>query len=360
MIPGHATAAGTARVAAANPACYREFAGLSLSTVGMGTYLGDQDDATDRLVEAAVASSLGAGVNVVDTAANYRGQRAERSVGRALAAGGGVPRDGVFVSTKGGYLSADSESGADFWAYVKKEFTDTGIVKEGDVAPTYHCMSPAYLRDQLDRSLANLGLDCIDLLYLHNPAEGQLQARGMEALHSMIHDAFCMYEEERKRGRIAHYGIATWDSLRVPPSDPRHLSLEEVVSIARRAGGRDHGLRFVQLPLNMYSGEALLQRTQVAGGREVTALEAAGSLGLGVFTSAPFMQGRLLAPGTMPEFGDLPPAQRALQFLRSVPGVLAPLAGHKSPAHVEENLRLMGMPPMTPGEADDLVRRLVS
>ena len=56
------------------------------------------------------------------------------------------------------------------------------------------------------------------------------------------------------------------------------------------------------------------------------------------------MQGKLLSPGVMPDFGNLKPSLRALQFIRSSPGVLAPLVGHKLPEHVSENLEIMKIP----------------
>ena len=36
-----------------------------------------------------------------------------------------------------------------------------------------HCMSPAYLENQIERSRRNLGMETIDLFYVHNP-ESQL------------------------------------------------------------------------------------------------------------------------------------------------------------------------------------------
>ena len=48
--------------------------------------------------------------------------------------------------------------------YVMREYGKTGIVKEGDISPGYHCMTLPYLNDQLERSLKNLGLDCNDLI----------------------------------------------------------------------------------------------------------------------------------------------------------------------------------------------------
>ena len=78
MLQGYATSEGTGGFAASSPAGrsnYRTFGSLTLSSVGMGTYLGESDDATDAAVEGAVAESVRRGVNVLDTAINYRSRR---------------------------------------------------------------------------------------------------------------------------------------------------------------------------------------------------------------------------------------------------------------------------------------------
>ncbi len=51
--------------------------------------------------------------------------------------------------------------------------------------------------------------------------------------------------------------------------------------------------------------QALLSKNQTIQSKHVSILESAVTLGIGVFTSVPFMQGRLLAPGVMPDFNDL-------------------------------------------------------
>ena len=94
----------------------------------------------------------------------------------------------------------------------------------------------------------------------------------------------------------------------------------------------------------MYYDQALLGKTQQSGSDNISVLESAVKSNMGVFTSVPLMQGRLLAPGVMPEFGDMKPSLRALQFIRSAPGVLAPLVGQKSTEHVSENLDILKIP----------------
>jgi aryl-alcohol dehydrogenase-like predicted oxidoreductase len=221
-------------------------------------------------------------------------------------------------------------------------------------------MTIPYLNDQLERSMKNLGVECIDLLYLHNAVEGQINDVSRDKFLKNLRLVFEFYEQKRIEGKIKFYGMATWECFRVSNASPQYLSLQDTVSIARDVGGQDHGFRFIQLPFNLHYDQALLKKTQLFNGSPISILEAASKLGIGVFTSVPFMQGRLLAPGAMPEFNDLKPSLRALQFIRSAPGVLAPLVGQKSPEHVSENLEIMNIPPINEDEFVSLVRKLTS
>ena len=88
MSPICATAEGTQRYrerfagrAAKNH--FRQQQGLVLSSIGIGTYLGNADETTDLNYANAVVRAVQLGTNVIDSAANYRFQRSERSIGQA-------------------------------------------------------------------------------------------------------------------------------------------------------------------------------------------------------------------------------------------------------------------------------------
>jgi aryl-alcohol dehydrogenase-like predicted oxidoreductase len=354
-LKGHATAEGT-RAFASRPhpdgavvrSHFREFEGLTVSSLGIGTYLGEIDEATDRAVESAIVRSLASGaVNVVDTAINYRHQRAERSVGRALRSAlrqSGVTREGLFLSTKNGYLAPDAESPLSPRSYIQQELIGTGALRPEDIVGGSHAMSVPYLRDQLARSLRNLGLATVDLLYLHNAAESQLPEVGRKVFFDRLRSAFEFYEEARRKGRLSFYGLATWGSLRAGRNDPEYLSLEEAVSVAREVGGEAHGLRFIQFPFNLMMAEAAQLRNQVVRGTRKTLLEAAHDLGVGTFSSVPLLQGQLTRG--IPPLPKMSAGQTALQFARSAPHHLAPLVGQKGAEHVDENLAIASRPPL--------------
>ena len=366
MISGFASTEGTQKFAknsGVNEGNFNKFEDLFLSNVGIGTYLGEPDVQTDQLVTDAVKKSILMGINVVDTAINYRSQKAERSVGKAifeLIKDAKITRDEIFISSKNGYVTNDADVQLGFWEYVKEEYSQKGVIQEGDVTSGYHCMTVPYLSDQLERSLKNLNIDCLDLMYLHNGIEGQIKDISKEKFLENLKLVFKLYEEKRKEGKIKFYGMATWECFRVAKDNPQYLSLEDIVSMAKEVGGEHHGFRFIQLPYNMNYDQALLAKNQTLENQSVSILESAVRLGVGVFTSVPFMQGRLLQPGVIPEFNDLKPSLRALQFIRSSPGVLAPLVGQKSTDHVSENLEIMKIPSMSDEEFLALVKKLTS
>jgi len=221
-------------------------------------------------------------------------------------------------------------------------------------------MTISYLEDQLNRSLKNLGLDCIDLLYLHNAVEGQIQDISKEQFLKNLKDAFEFYEKKRQEKKIRFYGMATWECYRVDSDNPQFLSLENTINLAKQVGGENHGFRFIQLPYNLHLDQALMKKNQTVHEKQISILDAAQEFGIGVFTSVPLMQGKLLAPGVMPEFGNIKPSLRALQFIRSSPGVLAPLVGHKLESHVNENLEIMKILPIGENEFSSLLKQLIS
>jgi aryl-alcohol dehydrogenase-like predicted oxidoreductase len=57
---------------------------------------------------------LSGGINVIDTAINYRCQKAERTIGAALKTltrKYKLERDGLFICTKNGYIPDDADKG---------------------------------------------------------------------------------------------------------------------------------------------------------------------------------------------------------------------------------------------------------
>ena len=339
------TAAYARRVAAA-PGHFRPAFGLTVSSIGLGTYLGREDDGTDRAYVETIEAAVAGGINVLDTAVSYRLQRSERAVGAARSAlgEGGVPRAQVVVSSKAGYVPA-----ADPAAYFQREIVAHGIARADDLVAGCHCLAPGYLRHQLDTSLANLGLSTVDVYYLHNP-EQQLGEVAPDVFLPRVRTAFEVLERAVADGQVGVYGTATWNGYRVRPGRSEWLSLETLVQMAQEVAGNAHHFKVVQLPFNLAMPEALVAPTQTLGRTPVSLLTAARELGLTVMGSASLMQGRLargLPPSAKKAVAGLDTdAQRALQVSRSAPGLTTALVGMSRAKHARENLALVAEPPL--------------
>lgn len=326
----------------------------------MGTYLGDANLETDRLVVNAIKESVRShAINLVDTAINYRFQKAERSVSAALGeliSSRELNREELFISTKNGYLTHDGDLDVDFWTYMQRNLINPGVISPEDIGSHLHCMTVTYLKDQLERSLKNLNLKCVDLIYLHNAAESQIPEIGKAAFMEKLEDVFELYEHERSKGKIQFYGMATWTCFRTAPANQEHLNLADLVDLAERIGGKEHGFRFIQLPYNLAMREAYVQRNQTVNGEKLSLLGAAAKLQVGVFASIPLLQGQILTTYRIPNVKDVKsPTLVALQFVRSTPvGIIAPLVGHKRPDHIRENLQLARIEPLDVDEFNRL------
>ena len=288
---------------------FSEQHGLWLSSIGIGTYLGNPDAATDVSYTNSIVRAVQLGVNVIDTAANYRFQRSERSIGKALQQ---LAREELVICTKGGYLPFDGAPPRNVREYVNETFVKPGIASFEDIVGGSHCMTPSYLQSQLDQSLRNMGLECVDVYYIHNP-ESQLEYVSEQEFDHRLTLAFERLEENRSQGKLAHYGVATWNGFRMPPNSGQHHSLVRMVELAREVGGDEHGFHFIQLPFNVAMPEA------------ASVVDEAQRLGVTIVTSASLLQGRI-------------PPETAIEFVRSNPGITTALIGMSRVEHVEQNL----------------------
>lgn len=352
FVEGRATPEGTLRFrrrfAKTQPDdFYRPFTdGAVVSSLGLGTYLGECDDAEDARYTETVTAALERGVNILDTAINYRCQRSERAIGEALrsmTSNGDIAREEVVVCTKGGYIPLERTPPATregYRGFLHSEYYGPGIMAPDDVVSGGHCLAPRYLDDQIKRSRKNLGLAFIDIYYLHNP-EQQLDVLARPIFLDVMRAAFAALEKQVSRGVIGNYGCATWTGFRVPPETRNHLSLQELVSVAREVAGAEHHFKVVQLPVNLAMTEAVRIPTQIIGSERVPLLEVAHRLGISVVGSATLMQSQLTRSlpqelrSTFPGFTS--DARRAIAFAQSLP-LAAALVGMKSVSHLEANL----------------------
>ena len=340
---------------------FREAHGLVMSSLGIGTHLGQPDPKVDASYTAAIVAATESGINFIDAAINYRFQRSERNIGAAIKqlATKGFSRDELVVCTKGGYLTPDGSMPEEPTEYFLREYIQPGIFTPKDLVAGSHCMTPRFLENQLGRSLRNLEIDCIDVYYLHNP-ETQLSEVSAPDFLERVRDAFIYLESAADAGKIQFYGMATWNGFRQEAKARDAMQLAEFAQIAADIAGEKHRFRFVQLPFNMGMTEALTLGNQSIGGRDRTVMETASELGITLVASASLLQGQVAR--NLPAFvaqalGLDNDAERALQFVRSSPGITTALVGMSRVEHVHANAKLVGVAPATVDQFTQLFTR---
>jgi aryl-alcohol dehydrogenase-like predicted oxidoreductase len=298
---------------------YRQVREWTVSSLGIGTYLGPMDEAGDRAYTDALIAAGENGINFFDCAINYRHQRSERNIGAALKR---LNRDELVICTKAGFLTPGA-------------MPPDG---PGESVGGIHAMGPDFLAHQIECSRGNLGVDTIDVFYVHNP-ETQLGFVSHEEFDKRIRAAFGRLEKLVANGKIRYYGVATWDGF----TRKDGLSLTSLAEIAAGVGGPDHHFRFLQLPFNLAMVSAFVNQTD-------NVLEAAARLGITAVASASLMHGKAIR--NMPDAvakalpGLETDAQRAIQFTRSTPGISVALVGMSRSPHVLENLGVARVPPL--------------
>lgn len=347
-------------VAPSSPAPHGKlFEGQWISSVGIGTHRGDADAATDASYADALRLALDGGINLIDTAINYRAMRSERVVGRVVseAMARGMSRDDIFLVSKGGFVPHDGLDPRSARTWIEQELVQPGLLDPCD-AGRRHSIRPGWVAASLRKSLSNLGLHRLNGYLLHNP-ELAVPHLGT-AFWGELTRSFAVLEEAVADGMTGCYGVALWKAVRAGPADPHQLSIERVMQCARAAaGGAAHHLRLIEMPLNVANVEPLRLRNQMLKGRPVAALEVALDHGLFVLTSASIARGNTLGATGRARLPVMPgPASdhvRALHFTRSVPGVGCALVGMRSPGHVADALLAARTPPLPASEISRLL-----
>jgi len=324
-----------------------------ISSIGIGTHRGDLSDEADRQYHEALLKAIPAGMNVIDTGINYRMMKGERLINRVInkLEKQGIERSALCVCTKGGFIPEDPADGRPFDRYIRDTYLAEGLIGMRE-AVRRHTMNPAYIRKSFAQSCANLGLEHIDIYYLHNPERAK-SIMEESAFYAALRENFVFLEEQVAAGKIGQYGIATWQGLLVDQSSTEYLDLEQIVTLAREAGGSEHHLKVIQVPFNIGDMSALQKKNQRVAGQDMSVFEAAEALGLFVFSSASVERGstggkKAPASRLAEVYPELNSIQAALQFARSAPGVGTALIGLRLPEYVDQAIQVAGLPVMEP------------
>lgn len=266
--------------------------GLFLSSIGIGTYLGDASDVGDRKYYDSITYGIQNGINVVDTAITYRSMRSEKVVGSVIkdvSSRYDVGREHLFISTKGGVIHIPG--GQDRKEYITNKVVNGLLINPGSIIDRRYCIEPVFLEREIEQSRENLGLETIDCYFIHNP-ETALKSLSREAFYRKLYEIFELMEEKVAQACIRYYGIASWTGFRVDGDCSVFLDLPRIYSIASEIT-ETHHFRFIQVPLSIGMPVLFGKKQHVYHGQNLSVFEAAGKLGLDVFVSGSVYEGKL-------------------------------------------------------------------
>ena len=289
MINGYATSTGTAEWAERHSQLsFRPLGqtGLLVSQAGFGSY---RISGAVPEHAAALRRALDAGVNLIDTSANYADGGSEELIGEVIAqliTSGRLRREEILLVSKGGYLQGQNYKISQERKRRGTPFPELVPYADG----LEHCIHPEFLTDQLSRSLARLGLETIDVYLLHNPEyffgrvlkERPPSDRSRAEYERRIENAFRHLETEVAKGRIRWYGISS-NTFPVSHEDPQYTCLERIWQKAESISS-DHHFRVIQLPMNLFESGAVLFANQPSG---KTTLAVARQKDIGVLINRP-------------------------------------------------------------------------
>ena len=246
----------------------------SMQLTGEGVWGDPQDpDEAVRVLRRAVEL----GVTFVDTADSYGPVVAEQLIHRALH----PYADDLVIATKAGL----TRSGPGDWRPVGR---------------------PEYLRQQVEMSLRNLGLERIDLHQLHR-IDPQVPLADQVGELKLLQD----------EGKIRHIGLSevSVDELEQARQIAEIVSVQNLFNLADR------------------SAEPLLEHAEAEG--------------IAFIPWFPLATGKLSQPGgpldSLAREHDATPSQLALAWLLRRSPVMLPIPGTSSVAHLEDNLAAAGL-----------------
>ncbi|MFV0481015.1 MAG: aldo/keto reductase [Campylobacteraceae bacterium] len=332
---------------------YIIFNDLIFSKLGFGTFKKEPYKDENYLFEYkdALREAIKNGINVIDTAINYRYQKSEKEIGETLSLlfkEGRTKREELIICSKGGFMPLNFPFPKNPYEWIEENIIKKNLATKEDIELDEHCITGEFLKASCETSLKNLQIDCIDIYFLHNP-EVQLQKLGKKAFLEKLKDIFTTFEELVKENKIRYYGIAVWNAFTNDEKEIEHINLEEVFDIAKKVAGVNHHFKYIQLPFNIAKSNAYaLNNQKMSDGNYYTLLQVAHKLNIGVIGSSSLLQMNLFQKSFKPEIGYLldpdmklkSDIELALQFVRSTEGIITSLFSSKEPLHVKENINI--------------------
>lgn len=342
---------------------------LIFSKLGLGTFNKEpykEENYVFHYIEG-VKQAIRSGINLIDTASNYRYGESEKEIGEALRElfeSGEVGREELIICSKGGFIPLCYPFPKNPYVWIEENILKPKLASKEEIELDQHCMSPDFLEYSCRGSLERLGVDALDIYFLHNP-EMQLKRLGKKAFYEAIEKIFERFELLRAQGLFHYYGVATWNAFLLDETHEEHISLERLMDAAQKVGGKEHGFRYIQAPFNLAKTHAYTLQTQKVKGEACTLMQAAKRVGVDMIGSSSLLQMNLFKKSFTPEVGFILDKQMilkndiqlALQFVRSTRGILSGLFASKVPVHIKENVEI-GKISATPQNLYDLLYKV--
>ncbi|MAI85875.1 MAG: hypothetical protein CMF99_01620 [Candidatus Marinimicrobia bacterium] len=214
----------------------------NLSSIGFGLYKGDHSDLGDEKWVESLNFGLQSGINVIDTAQNYRNGRSDIIIGnviKTLESQGSFNRKDVFISSKAGLLSEN---------IIKSDsFIKLGLNQNQIDYKQKFCMEPKFIDWSVERALKVMKLNYLDAFLLHNPELAYLRNNGNEKILSCLE----ILEKKSQEGKINYYGFASWNGFRRRPESALYLDIVSILDELKDRIGLNNKFKIIEAPLSI-------------------------------------------------------------------------------------------------------------
>lgn len=302
-----------------------------MGRIALGTHIGDFSEEDSQKYIQAIIHAIQNGIYTIDGAINYRGMRSELDEGvsiHTLIRSGTIQRRDLFITSKAGLLFGDIQAGMNPQKYLSDVLEPNGIKKEDFIKykSLYQTLNPKFYEIALNKSLENLGLEYLDVHYMHIPEISRLQLT-LDEFYDKMDALLKWYEEKVTEGKIRYYGLALEFMVGEPYETKWHFEIEEIKKMADQiANGKSH-LRYVLFEYNMLCDSGKTVANQTVSGTQYSLIEACHKLEIETVASMPFAMGDGFEKHSL---GEL------LEF--ALAGMDHVIVGSKNTKHIDEIL----------------------
>ncbi len=266
-----------------------------MGRVALGTHLGDFSIEDSEKYIQAIKYATKNGIYTIDGAINYRGMCSEKDEGVAikqLTQENKLTREDFFITSKAGLLFGDVRGKMNPQKYLSQIIEPNGITRDDftEYEGLLQTLNPCFYEIALSKSLDNLGLETLDVHYIHIPEISRL-GFSEEEFYEKLEKLFIWYEEKVNEGKIRFYGLAFEFMVEEPYEDKWHVEIEKIKKIAENVSSGECHLRYILFEYNMLCSSANKVKNQIVNGESMTLIDACRKLGLETVGSMPFAMG---------------------------------------------------------------------